>query len=71
MVCGPMVCKKSYRLQELKSQKMKQRGIINGFYKAYPGVAKYLRDISIQGLKNLEVRNGAGRLMKFENPRRR
>jgi len=42
--------------------------IINGFYKAYPGVAKYLRDISTEGLKNLEVKNRAGRLMKFEKP---
>lgn len=44
------------------------KGIIKGFYKAYPGVAKYLRDISTEGLKNLEVRNKAGRLIKFEKP---
>lgn len=43
-------------------------GIIKGFYEAYPGVAKYLRDTSTQGLKNLEVKNRAGRLMKFEKP---
>lgn len=43
-------------------------GIIKGFYEAYPSVAKYLRDISTQGLKNLEVRNTAGRLMRFEKP---
>ena len=43
-------------------------GIIKGFYGAYPGVAKYLRDISTEGLKNLEVKNRAGRLMKFEKP---
>jgi DNA polymerase I len=43
-------------------------GIIKGFYEAYPGVAKYLRDISTEGLKNLEVKNRAGRLMKFEKP---
>lgn len=42
--------------------------IIKGFYEAYPGVAKYLRDISTEGLKNLEVKNRAGRLMKFEKP---
>jgi len=42
--------------------------IIKGFYEAYPGVAKYLRDTSVQGLKNLEVKNRAGRLMKFEKP---
>ncbi len=44
------------------------KGIIKGFYEAYPGVAKYLRDISTEGLKNLEVRNKAGRLIKFEKP---
>lgn len=44
------------------------KGIIKGFYEAYPGVAKYLRDISTEGLKNLEIRNKAGRLIKFEKP---
>lgn len=44
-------------------------GIIKGFYEAYPGVAKYLRDISTEGLKNLEIRNKAGRLIKFEKPK--
>ncbi|AKB75784.1 DNA polymerase I [Methanosarcina lacustris Z-7289] len=43
-------------------------GIIKGFYEAYPGVAKYLKHISTQGLRNLEVRNSAGRLMIFEKP---
>lgn len=43
-------------------------GIIKGFYEAYPGIAKYLRDISTEGLKNLEIRNKAGRLIKFEKP---
>ncbi|KKG49234.1 DNA polymerase [Methanosarcina mazei] len=43
-------------------------GIIKGFYEAYPGVAKYLRDISTEGLKNLEVKNKAGRIMRFEKP---
>lgn len=42
--------------------------IINGFYEAYPSVSRYLRDISTQGLTNLELRNGTGRLMKFEKP---
>ena len=45
------------------------KGIIKGFYKAYPGVTKYLRDISTEGLKNLEIRNKAGRLIKFEKPK--
>ena len=43
--------------------------IIKGYFEAYPGVAKYLRDISTQGLKNLEVRSILGRLMKFEFPK--
>lgn len=42
--------------------------IIQGFYNAYPGVAKYLRDISLQGLKKLELKNNAGRLIKFKAP---
>ena len=45
------------------------KGIINGYFKAYSGVAKYLKDISIQGLKNLELRSLSGRLIKFESPR--
>lgn len=43
--------------------------IIEQYFKAYPGVAKYLRDVSIQGLKNLEVRSLSGRLIKFESLR--
>lgn len=43
--------------------------IIKGYFEAYPGVAKYLRDIGTKGLKDLEVRSLSGRLMKFESPR--
>jgi DNA polymerase I-like protein with 3'-5' exonuclease and polymerase domains len=43
--------------------------IIKGYFEAYPGVAKYLRDISAQGLKNRDVRSISGRLMKFESPK--
>ena len=43
--------------------------IIDGYFKAYPGVAKYLKDISILGLKNLELRSLSGRLIKFESPK--
>lgn len=42
--------------------------IINGFNKAYPGVTKYLRNISFYGLEHLHVRNIAGRLIKFNKP---
>lgn len=42
--------------------------IIRGYYKAYPKVTQYLNDISNEGLKNLEIRNKAGRLMKFKPP---
>jgi DNA polymerase I len=45
------------------------KGIIGGYFTAYTGVAKYLRDISIQGLKKLELRSLSGRLIKFESPR--
>ena len=43
--------------------------LINGFYKAYPAVSKYLWNISEEGLKNREIRNKAGRLMRFEAPK--
>lgn len=43
--------------------------IIKGFYKAYPAVSNYLYNISEEGLRKTEVRNIAGRLMKFEAPR--
>lgn len=42
--------------------------IINGFNKAYPDVAKYLRYISLYGLEHLHVCNMAGRLIKFNEP---
>jgi DNA polymerase I-like protein with 3'-5' exonuclease and polymerase domains len=45
------------------------KGMIGGYFTAYPGVAKYLRDISIQGLKKLELKSLSGRLIKFEYPR--
>jgi DNA polymerase I-like protein with 3'-5' exonuclease and polymerase domains len=31
--------------------------VINGFYKAYPQVSKYLREVSEKGLKELQIRN--------------
>jgi DNA polymerase I len=43
--------------------------MIDEYFKAYPGVAKYLKDISILGLKNLELRSLSGRLIKFESPK--
>jgi DNA polymerase I-like protein with 3'-5' exonuclease and polymerase domains len=43
--------------------------IIRGYYKSYPKVSEYLQNISERGLKNLEVRNEAGRLMKFNPPK--
>ena len=42
--------------------------MIRDFYKSYPGVSKYLRDTSEEGLRKLEVRNIAGRLMRFSRP---
>lgn len=43
--------------------------IIKGFHKAYPSVSKYLYEISKKGIKNNEVKNIAGRLMRFEAPK--
>jgi DNA polymerase-1 len=42
--------------------------IIRGYYKSYPMVTAYLNNVSEEGLKNLEIRNKAGRLMKFNPP---
>lgn len=42
--------------------------IINNFYKGYPGVSRYLFNISEQGLINLKLRNITGRLIKFDRP---
>jgi len=41
---------------------------IRDFQKLYPGVTQYLKIVSNEGLKNLEIRNKAGRLIKFNNP---
>jgi DNA polymerase I len=42
--------------------------IIRGYYKSYPKVSAYLQNVSEEGLHNLEIRNKAGRLMKFKAP---
>jgi len=42
--------------------------IIKGYYRSYPMVTKYLQEASSEGIKNLEIRNIAGRLMKFNVP---
>jgi DNA polymerase-1 len=59
---------KKLKTAGIEIEENEAEGIIKGFYEAYPGVAKYLRDVSTEGLKNLEVKNRAGRLMKFEKP---
>lgn len=38
---------------------------IRGFYKAYPGVSKYLWNISSEGARNFSIKNKAGRYFKF------
>ena len=43
--------------------------IIKGYHKAYPQVSKYLFDISEEGCRNFEVRNKAGRVLKFDKPK--
>ena len=59
-------------------KRMKQSGIeltqdeakstIDGFYKAYPGVSKYLWNISEQGLSNMQLRNIANRQIQLSPP---
>lgn len=44
------------------------KNIIDGFYKSYRGVGKYLWDISEQGLKELKLRNAANRYIKLTPP---
>jgi len=45
------------------------KNIINGYHTAYPGISAYLKSVSEQGLRELQVKTKAGRLMKFEPPR--
>jgi DNA polymerase I len=45
------------------------KNTVKGFFTAYPGVANYLNGIAQQGLKDLQVRTMAGRLMLFEAPK--
>ena len=45
------------------------KAMIDGFYKAYPEVSTYLKNVSEKGLKDLQVRNMSGRLMVFQPPR--
>jgi DNA polymerase I-like protein with 3'-5' exonuclease and polymerase domains len=44
------------------------KNIIEGFYKAYPKVKRYLQNVSSKGLYQLSVTTMAGRLIKFERP---
>lgn len=43
--------------------------IISGYYHAYPKITEYLNYTSRFGLDHLGVRNKAGRVMKFEEPK--
>lgn len=45
------------------------KSIISGYHSAYPGISRYLKEISVRGLRDLEVRTKAGRLMSFEEPK--
>jgi DNA polymerase I len=44
------------------------KATVRGFFLAYPGVATYLNDIAEMGLRNMNVRTKAGRLMLFDAP---
>ena len=59
---------KRLRVAGIEITEKEAENIIIGFYKAYPSVTKYLRNISESGPKHREVRNLAGRLMKFKKP---
>jgi DNA polymerase-1 len=59
---------KRLRVTGIEITEKEAEEIITGFYKAYPSVTKYLRNISESGLKHREVRNLSGRLMKFKEP---
>jgi DNA polymerase-1 len=60
---------KKLQMAGIEVTETEAEGIINGFYKAYPGVAKYLRNTGTYGLEHLYVRNIAGRLIKFNKPK--
>ena len=45
------------------------KATVNGFFTAYPWVAEYLNNIAKAGLRDLQVRTKAGRLMLFEAPK--
>lgn len=59
------------RLQQagLKISKQEAEEIIKNFYKAYPQVSRYLYGISDTGLQKLKLRNAAGRLLCFNQPK--
>jgi DNA polymerase I-like protein with 3'-5' exonuclease and polymerase domains len=54
----------------IKVTENETRSFIDGFYKGYPGVAKYLLNSKKTGIRNLVLRNKAGRLIKFEPPKK-
>ncbi len=56
------------RLSGIEVSEKEANNIVKGFYRGYPGVTKYLKNISYSGLKHREVRNLAGRLIKFKKP---
>ena len=65
---------KSAKTKKLKDNKVvptleEAENIIKGYYHAYPMITKYLNDISKFGLEHLGVRNKAGRIMKFKEPK--
>ena len=52
----------------IEVSEVEARAIIDGFYKVYPKVTKYLNTTSVRGLNRLAVTTMAGRLIRFERP---
>lgn len=61
--------KKSLAKEGVQITEKQADQFIQGFYRSYPEVREYVRSVEKEGILHLELRNKAGRLYKFENPR--
>lgn len=61
--------KKSLEEEGIKITEREADTFIQGFYSSYPKVKEYIYSVQDIGLAQLELRNKAGRLYKFEKPR--
>lgn len=65
---GAQGLKRNLKAVGIEVSKDEARSFINSFYAGYPGVADYLQNIQRQGLRNLSLKNKAGRWFKFNQP---